>query len=97
MTITNEMERFYHENMAELEKEYEEMISYRDFGSGEDRISVNEDMFWEFVEEKMEEQKQKNKSSLVSAMQKLPSWYRSFGWKIDLLIIASLMVYLLKG
>lgn len=28
---------------------------------------------------------------------KLPNWYKSFGWKIDVLILATVMVYVLKG
>ena len=56
--ITPELEQFYNENQDHIEDVWSEHISIQltsgGFGSGEDRIRINDDMFWEFVEDLMD-------------------------------------------
>ena len=53
-----QLEKFYYDNQDELEKEFEIYVTEKEWGSGEDRIRITEDTFWEFVEEKLEATKE---------------------------------------
>jgi len=46
------VEQYYDENTESLEQAWEEHIANNDWGSGEDRITITDQMFFEFVEEK---------------------------------------------
>jgi hypothetical protein len=51
--MTNEAYNYYLENEEDVDFEWEEHIGSGEWGSGEDEIKISEDMFWEFVEERM--------------------------------------------
>lgn len=42
---------YYKNNQDEIEASWEEKLSYMELGSGEDKIKVTDNMFWEYVEE----------------------------------------------
>ncbi len=44
---------YYLQNQEELDNEWEIYIIENDWGSGEDRIKITDEMFMEFVEEQM--------------------------------------------
>lgn len=45
---------YYLNNQEEIENQWEEHLYSNDWGSGEDKIQITDEMFWEFVEDKME-------------------------------------------
>jgi len=47
---------YYEANEDILANSWAEYLSYAELGSGEDKIKITEEMFWEFIEEKMEEE-----------------------------------------
>lgn len=47
-------EAFYESNQDSLDNAWIEHISCGEWGSGEDRINITDEMFWEFIEDKME-------------------------------------------
>lgn len=47
--MTKTLEKFYEDNQTEVELRWAEFLSESDFGSGEDRIVISDEMFWEFV------------------------------------------------
>lgn len=49
--IMKSLEQFYNDNQTEIETMWAEYLSYGEFGSGEDRIKITDDMFWEFVQD----------------------------------------------
>jgi hypothetical protein len=51
MKVSLEVENFYNENQDMIETAWEDHLSFGEFGSGEDRINITDDMFWEFVED----------------------------------------------
>jgi len=59
MTTINEqdIETYYRDNQDELDAEWEDYLSYGEWGSGEDQIKITNEMFWEFIEEKMDVEK----------------------------------------
>lgn len=50
----SEIYEFYYDNQDLLEEMWEDYITSNDWGSGEDRINLTEDIFWEFIEDQME-------------------------------------------
>jgi len=46
---------FYSQFQDELEKEWEEYLADGEWGSGEDKINITDKMFWEFIEDRMED------------------------------------------
>ena len=53
--MNDKLNNFYNNNQDELEREWELYIYDREWGSGEDKITITEGMFWEWVEEEMED------------------------------------------
>lgn len=49
--VGTEVERYYENNSDRLEEEWEEHLYSNDWGSGEDKINITNEMFWEFIEE----------------------------------------------
>lgn len=47
---------YYNQNQEELEQSWAEYLGEGEFGSGEDKIKITDEMFWEFVEEKFQEE-----------------------------------------
>lgn len=46
---------FYASNMDDIEESWAQHVSESEWGSGEDEISITEDMFWEYVEKYRDE------------------------------------------
>lgn len=55
--MDQELLNFYHQYQDELEKGFSEYISEGEWGSGEDRITITDDMFWEYVSQEHERAK----------------------------------------
>lgn len=51
VNMNKELERFYNANNEVLEQMWEEHVATGEWGSGSDRITITDDMFWEFVGE----------------------------------------------
>lgn len=49
------LDAFYTNNQDQLEGAWEDYISEGEWGSGEDKINITDGMFWEFVEDCMNE------------------------------------------
>jgi hypothetical protein len=45
---------YYLSMQEELDEQWQDYVYENDWGSGEDKITITDDMFFEFVEEKME-------------------------------------------
>ena len=52
--MNKELEQFYNDNQDWLEDGWSEYLIENDWGSGEDKIKISEDMFWEWVETQLE-------------------------------------------
>ena len=46
-----EAKQFYDLNPDLCEAHFEEYISFGEWGSGDDKISITDDMFWEFIQD----------------------------------------------
>jgi len=56
-TMTEQdIEDFYHQHQEEIDNQWQDHIYSNDWGSGEDRIRITDEMFWEFVEERAYEE-----------------------------------------
>lgn len=51
------LENYYYDNQDELHRMWDIHVSEGEWGSGEDKIVLTDDMFWEFVEDIYEETK----------------------------------------
>ena len=55
MKIDNELNEYYENNMDQVLEDWETYICENEWGSGEDKIKINDGIFWDFVESHMEE------------------------------------------
>ena len=46
--------QYYLDNQEELETNFEEYISYKDWGSGDDKIKITDELFFEWVADQQE-------------------------------------------
>ena len=51
--VITEVEAYYNENQDILDEAYQLHVSEGEWGSGEDKIKLGDDHFWEFVEDVM--------------------------------------------
>jgi hypothetical protein len=93
--VNTKLEKFYNENQDELHRDWDDYISYKEMGSGEDKIEVTDDMFWEFVEERMEEQEMEEKNVIKNVLDRLPNWYKKWGYVIDIAMVAGFLIFFL--
>lgn len=56
--MNNILDTFYRDNQSFIDDAWSEYLSFGEWGSGEDRIEITDDMFWEFVEEIMDKEKE---------------------------------------
>lgn len=50
-----DVENFYYDNQDLLEDEWEEYVVEHDWGSGEDKIKITDEIFWDFIEGRFQE------------------------------------------
>lgn len=51
--VITELEKYYNENQDILDEAYQLHVSEGEWGSGQDKIKLGDDHFWEFVENVM--------------------------------------------
>lgn len=55
-----EDEKYYYDNTEYVDERWSDYISYKDWGSGEDRTTITDDMFWQFVQELADKEKEES-------------------------------------
>jgi hypothetical protein len=89
------LEQFYLENQDFLEEAWTEHIVAGEWGSGEDRLNITDDMFWEWVEEQHDAQVQ-SKPNYRKFVEGYKKFYFNGGFVVDLALVMAFFIWILN-
>lgn len=95
--MENKIEKWYEDNQDRLDSEYEDYISYGEWGSGYDRLdtSYGSDIHEEWIEEQYYEMFEK-KTTLRKFAEGYKKFYFSGGYVLDIVLVIGFIYYIGK-